>query len=175
MISAFRKCLLCSAVALSLFSLSSCGPKPDESNAKRMVTEALKLMVDKPNTINILKISKLDSVFGNKFVNDQEQTEILQLIMQTNKRIMGDAKTIDEVDFSDAARSALMERQIEATDKIRSLLFHQDRSDNKFSGWKMKVEFEAKDGDGKPYHSEYWFILDPHTKYILHSFEIPLL
>lgn len=175
MMTAFRKCFLCAAVGLSLFSLSSCGPGLDESKAKGMVTEALKLMVDKPSSVRILKISGLDSVFGNNFLNDQEKTEIVQLMMHTNKRIIGDAKTIEEVDFSDAARSALMERQIEATDKLRSLLFRQDRSDHKFSGWKMKVEFEAKDGDGKPYHSEYWFILDPQTKYVLHSFEIPLL
>lgn len=175
MMDAVKKSLLIAFTALSLFSLASCGNKPNESNAKGLATEALQLLVDNPESIKILNISSLDSVFGNNFIHDDEKMAIAQMMMQTNKRIIGDAKTIDEVDFSDAARSALMERQIEASDKLRSLLFSHDRSDGRFSGWRIKVEFEAVDGDGEPYHSEYWFILDPQTRYILHSFEIPLL
>ncbi len=42
-----------------------------------------------------------------------------------------------------------------------------------FNGWKVKIDFEAK--TRKPYHSEYWFILDKEAEIVVKSFEIPLL
>ncbi len=44
-----------------------------------------------------------------------------------------------------------------------------------FNGWKVKIDFEAKTLKGKPYHSEYWFILDKEAEIVVKSFEIPLL
>ncbi len=32
-----------------------------------------------------------------------------------------------------------------------------------------------KTSQGKPYHSEYWFILDKEAEFVVKSFEIPLL
>ena len=39
----------------------------------------------------------------------------------------------------------------------------------------VKIDFEAKTLKGKPYHSEYWFILDKEAEIVVKSFEIPLL
>ena len=44
-----------------------------------------------------------------------------------------------------------------------------------FSGWKVKIEYEATDSDGQPYRSEYWFIMDKDAQCVIRSFEIPLL
>ena len=44
-----------------------------------------------------------------------------------------------------------------------------------FNGWKVKIEFEAKDSGGKPYRSEYWFILDKEALCVVKSFEVPLM
>ena len=44
-----------------------------------------------------------------------------------------------------------------------------------FSGWKVKIEYEATDSDGQPYRSEYWFIMDKEAQCVIRSFEIPLL
>ena len=44
-----------------------------------------------------------------------------------------------------------------------------------FNGWKVKIDFEAKTLKGKPFHSEYWFILDKEAEIVVKSFEIPLL
>lgn len=175
MIGLFKKLFFHCCLLIPLFHFCSCNSGPNEANAQNLTTEALTLLVDRPETLKILKISSLDSVFGKSFINPDEKTEIVQLIMRTNKLIMGNAKSIEDVDFSDSARSALMERQIEATDKIRPLLFSQNRSDGQFTGWKIKIEYEAVDESNRPYHSEYWFILDRNAKHILHSFEIPLV
>ena len=42
-------------------------------------------------------------------------------------------------------------------------------------GWKVKIEYEAQSESGKPYRSEYWFILDKDATCVVNSFEIPLL
>ena len=160
---------------LALLPMVACSDDPDVNKAREVATEALYLMVDNPESVEIINYSDLDSVFGNNFITEDEKLQVAQILMQTNKRIIGDAKTIDEVDFSEAARSALMDRQIEATDRLRPLLFKDNRSQSCFNGWKLKVEYEALDADNQPYHAEYWFILDPKTNHVLHSFEIPLL
>ena len=49
-----------------------------------------------------------------------------------------------------------------------------DGSPQPFSGWKVKVDFESVDADGRSYHSEYWFILDREAQCVVKSFEIPL-
>ena len=49
-----------------------------------------------------------------------------------------------------------------------------DGSPQPFSGWKVKVDFEGVDTDGRSYHSEYWFILDKEAQCVVKSFEIPL-
>lgn len=44
-----------------------------------------------------------------------------------------------------------------------------------FTGWKVKIEYEATDSDEQPYRSEYWFIMDKEAQCVIRSFEIPLL
>ncbi len=71
-----------------------------------------------------------------------------------------------------------MERQMSSLSALRSLVTVKDPNDKTqkpFNGWKVKIEYEAKNEDGTPYHSEYWFILDKEATCVVNSFEIPLL
>ena len=70
-----------------------------------------------------------------------------------------------------------MERQMSAMSVLRSLLPDVSAGKEKkdFSGWKVKIEYEAQDGSGNPYRSEYWFILDRDATCVVKSFEIPLI
>ena len=70
----------------------------------------------------------------------------------------------------------LMERQMEAMSVLRSMTPQaNDNVTKSFTGWKVKIEYEGKDSGGKPYHSEYWFILDKEAQCVIKSFEIPLM
>ncbi len=40
-----------------------------------------------------------------------------------------------------------------------------------FSGWKVKIEYEATDSDGQSYRSEYWFIMDKEAQCVIRSFD----
>lgn len=77
-----------------------------------------------------------------------------------------------------------MKRQMEAMTALRPLMLSgelksvSDESSQErktFSGWKVKIEYEATDSDGQPYRSEYWFIMDKEAQCVIRSFEIPLL
>ncbi len=85
---------------------------------------------------------------------------------------------MENINFEDVELAGLMERQMSAMSALRSLagLSLDDPDKPKpFSGWKVKVEYVAKTVDGKPYRSEYWFILDKDANCVIKSFEIPLL
>lgn len=85
---------------------------------------------------------------------------------------------MDNIDFNDTELAGLMERQMSAMVALRSLTGMIPEESDKpkpFTGWKVKVEYEAKTVDGKPYHSEYWVIIDKNADCVIKSFEIPLL
>ena len=80
--------------------------------------------------------------------------------------------------------SGQMKRQMDAMTALRSLMVtgelkpagdEASQERKPFSGWKVKIEYEATDSDGQPYRSEYWFIMDKEAQCVIRSFEIPLL
>lgn len=80
--------------------------------------------------------------------------------------------------------SGQMKRQMDAMTALRSLMVTEElkpagdeanQERKPFSGWKVKIEYEATDSDGQPYRSEYWFIMDKEAQCVIRSFEIPLL
>ena len=86
----------------------------------------------------------------------------------------------ENFDIDNKEVSELMERQMDAAAVLRSFMPDEDIVDHssgkrEFSGWKVKIEYEAASTDGKPYRSEYWFILDKDAVCVVKSFEIPLI
>lgn len=72
----------------------------------------------------------------------------------------------------------MMERQMSCLSALRSLVsFDSDEEakERPFSGWKVKIEYEAVSESGNRYRSEYWFILDKDARFVVQSFEIPLI
>lgn len=94
--------------------------------------------------------------------------------------------TNDFEDFNPDNRemNELVERQMDAMTSLRSLVAYGDiqaevhgqkRPKAPFSGWKVKVEYEVPNAQGKLCRSECWFILDKEAQIVVKSFEIPLL
>ena len=90
----------------------------------------------------------------------------------------------DNPDSECHGMSGQMKCQMDAMTVLRSLMLSGELKSTgdeisqeckPFSGWKVKVEYEATDSDGKPYCSEYWFIMDKEAQCVIRSFEIPLL
>ena len=153
----------------------SCSGKP-ENRAVEVAEKALMASVDNPKSVKILGISKADSVFGRDYVTMDEKMALSMAMMKINEKVMKLTDGLENFNPDDKEISVLMERQMEAMSVLRAMTPQtNDNVVKSFTGWKVKVEYEGKDSGGKPYHSEYWFILDKEAQFVIKSFEIPLM
>ena len=166
-----KKLLILPAVAVLLGMGSACSGN-SENKAQDMARKALMASVDNPEAVKIVGISKPDSVFGREYVT-----------MKISRRFMEDTD-FDNPDSECHGMSGKMKRQMDAMTALRSLMVtgelkpagdEASHERKPFSGWKVKIEYEATDSDGQPYRSEYWFIMDKEAQCVIRSFEIPLL
>ena len=171
--------LLISGIAIwsgiFFFACSSNNPK---QRARAVAEKSLMACVDCPETVEIKAFSDADSVFGREYITLDERIAIATSMMRISSRVMEQTDNMENIDFNDVELAGLMERQMSTMSALRSLTgLDTDNSEKPkpFTGWKVKVEYEAKTADGKPYHSEYWFILDKNADCVIKSFEIPLL
>ena len=161
--------------SIFFFACNSNNPK---KRTRAVAEKSLMACVDCPETVEIKAFSDADSVFGREYVTLDERVSIASAMMKISSRVMEQTDNMENVDFKDAELAGLMERQMSAMSALRSLAgsdFDNAKGPKPFTGWKVKVEYEAKTIDGKPYHSEYWFILDKNAECVIKSFEIPLL
>lgn len=139
----------------------------------RMVTDCLHLMADNPESVKIIGISTPDSVFGKNFFNTDELVQILDNISNFNDKIFGHKSL--PMNLDDPKVAAKLQRGANLTDLIRPLMTNDGSEEGEFSGWKIKVLYECTDQFNDTIKNERYFIFDKDLKYILHSFEIPIL
>ena len=166
-----------------LFYFASCSGRP-EKRAVEIAERALKATVDNPESIQIKGISKADSVFGKEYVNQHAKGCPFHALDAVRPQVDGGNGLLPEPRKDDTAMSDQVTRQLDAMTNLRALIAYGEleganpqkaKEKKPFNGWKVKIDFEAKTLKGKPYHSEYWFILDKEAEIVVKSFEIPLL
>lgn len=176
-----KKLLILPAVAVLLGMGIGCSDN-SENDAQNMAKKALMASVDNPESVKIVGISKPDSVFGREYVTMKEKMALSVAIMKISRRFMENTE-LDNPNAECHGMSGQMKRQMDAMTALRSLMVSGElkpasdeaRQERKpFSGWKVKIEYEATDSDGQPYRSEYWFIMDKEAQCVIRSFEIPL-
>lgn len=150
------------------------GIKKKEPDCISMARECLMLLADKPETVNIIGFSNPDSVYGKAFLNNEELMQIFENISAFNDRVFGSSPS--SIDLDNPKLAAQIQRGAIVSDLVQSNILMSDSpvSDN-FSGYKMKVLYESLDQFNDTIKNERYFIFDKDMKYILHSFEIPLL
>lgn len=171
--------LLISGVIIwgSIFFAIGCSNNPKE-RARSVAEKSLLACVDCPETVRIKAVSKPDSVFGRDYVTQDEQMNIAMAMLKINQKVMAETDNMENIDLENREMTELMERQMSALSVLRSLVRFDDlkkKEQKPFNGWKVKIEYEAQSESGKPYRSEYWFILDKDATCVVNSFEIPLL
>ena len=171
--------LLISGVIIwgSIFFAIGCSNNPRE-RAKSVAEKSLLACVDCPETVKIKAVSKPDSVYGRDYVTQDEQMNIAMAMLKINQKVMAETDNMENIDFENKEMTELMERQMSAVSILRNLVRFDDPANKEkkaFNGWKVKIEYEAQSESGKPYRSEYWFILDKDATCVVNSFEIPLL
>ena len=177
-----KKLLILPAVAVLLAMGTGC-PGNSGNKAQDIARKALLVSVDNPESVKIVGISKPDSVFGREYVTMKEKMALSVAMMKISRRFMEDTD-FDNPDSECHGMSKQMKRQMDAMTALRSLMVTEElkpagdaagQERKSFSGWKVKIEYEATDSDGRPYRSEYWFIMDKEAQCVIRSFEIPLL
>ena len=152
------------------------GNSNPKSRAREVAEKALLASVDRPETVKIHAVSAPDSVFGRDYITQEEKMAISVAMMKVSEKVTKETDGFESIDFEDKAMSDLMERQMSVMSVIRNLAsFEMHNGKKPFSGWKVKIEYEAESDNGFPYRSEYWFILDKEAVCVVKSFEIPLL
>lgn len=177
-----KKLLILPAVAVLLGMGTGCSDN-SENKAQDIARKALMALVDNPESVKIVGISKPDSVFGREYVSMKEKMALSVAMMRISRRFMENTD-FDNPDSECHGMSRQMKRQMDAMTALRSLMVTEElkpagdevgQERKPFSGWKVKIEYEATDSDGQPYRSEYWFIMDKEAQCVIRSFEIPLL
>lgn len=165
--------ILAGMFVMMLFSSCVSADKKKEAENMRMVTECLHLMADNPGSVKIIGVSTPDSVFGKNFFNTDELVQILDNISNFNDKIFGHKSL--PMNLDDPKVAAKLQRGAALTDLIRPLMTNDESEKGVFSGWKIKVLYECLDQFNDTIKNERYFIFDKDLKYILHSFEIPIL
>ena len=145
--------------------------------APEVAKTALYASVDNPESVNVIAVSRPDSVFGSNYIDNDEKMAIANAMMRVNEKVMKRTDGLRNLDFEDTAMTELLNRQMSAMSALRSLVGYDspDALQKPFSGWKVKIEYEAVSESGSPYRSEYWFILDRDAHCVVNSFEIPVI
>ena len=158
--------------------LTGCADRT-EGRAMKLAEKALTATIAHPQSVEIIGISKPDSVFGQEYITKDEQMVLSMAMMKINEKVMKETNGMENFDPDNKEMASLMERQMEAMSSLRQMMNYSTRLSGKkpqdFTGWKVKVEYKSKDVEGRPYHAEHWFIMDKEAECVVKSFEIPLL
>lgn len=165
------------ALVWGIIAMAMCWREKPQKRAVRVAQTALHASVDNPESVKVIAVSEPDSVFGRCYIDDDEKMAIAMSMMKVNEKVMSQTDGLRDLDLEDSSVTDLVSRQMSAMGALRSFAGFRlpDAPRKPFSGWKVKIEYEALSEDGSPYRSEYWFILDRDARCVVNSFEIPLL
>jgi len=138
-----------------------------------LAEEHIRQTVDYSKQLKIIAISEPDSAFGIHYFTQKEVRGMMLMMQKVSESIMKRTNNMTEFNPGDHYVMELAERQMKAMGEIRSMIHQADRKGN-WSGWKIKVDYEARNKDGLPYKAERWLFLDKDGKNIFNSFEIPI-
>ena len=121
----------------------------------------------------ILGISEPDSAFGTGYLSQKEKESMMAVMQKVTQTIMKRTNNMTEFNPDDKYVIGLAERQMKAMSEIRSTIYDSDRK-GEWSGWKVRVDYQARNRSGMEYKSERWLFIDKDGKEVVRSFDIPL-
>ena len=158
------------AVAV-LLTMTACTDKSQQM--VKLAEMSLRQSVGEGSEVKMLGVSEPDSAFGANYLAPDEKKAVISTMKRVTDEIMSRTKNMTEFDPNDAYVIGLAERQMKANSDLRGMLYDCDRKGD-WSGWKVKIDYEAKDGHGLEYRAERWFFLDKEASVIFKTMEFPL-
>ena len=154
-----------------LLSVSSC--TNSQHRTAELAKSHLEQSVDNPKQLKIISISDPDSVFGTTYFTGQEQKNIMIIMGQVTKSIMKRTNNFENFNADDAYVIDLAGRQMRANSEIRELLLNQTNN-REWTGWKVKVDFQAMNHTGLEYKAERWYFINKDVSQVIKTLELPL-
>ena len=164
----WRLSFLFSLLVMAL--LASCDRK---ARMVRLAEENIRMSVESPVGFSITGISDPDSAFGVNYLSQHEINSMTALMQNVTAVIMERTNDMTAFNPDDHYVMGLAERQMKAMADLRTMV-HKTSEKGEWSGWKLRVDYEAKDKYGETYRAERWFFFDKDGKTIHKSFELPL-
>lgn len=158
-------------LAGSLLFGTSCSPS--KGQLQQVAEESLRQSLYHPDELRILAVAEPDSAFGLSYFSKSEVNGILRTLKAVTDTIMARTDNMSRFDPDDGYTISLADRQMRATAEVRDLLFRSAHRGD-FSGWKVRIDYEAADHGGQRYRSERWAFIDKDGNNVLRSFDIPL-
>ena len=87
--------------------------------------------------------------------------------------IMRRTDNMQSLDINDFYVMDLAERQMRANSDIRQML-SQATDRKEWTGWKVKIDYQAVTHHGMKYNAERWFFISMDGKAVVRTFELPL-
>ncbi|MBD5419128.1 MAG: hypothetical protein HDR48_03715 [Bacteroides sp.] len=169
---------ICLMVLASFTFLYACACDPKRSASESAETALLATAVN-PDDVKIIAVSKPDSIFNHEFLSTNDKQKISSILMAINDKVMSVTNNLESIEKLDDNVNDLMFRQMSAMSVLRSMdapMIEQPTvNTRKFTGWRVKIEYEGIGAYGNKIHSEYWALLDKTGHHVINSFEIPLL
>ena len=160
-------CLLLGIAVL----MASCSDKKKE--LQQLAEENLRLSVEYPRQLDIVAISEPDSAFGFSYFSQKEKAGIVRIMKSVTDSIMKRTDNMQSLDINDFYVMDLAERQMRANSDIRQML-SQATGKKEWTGWKVKIDYQAVTHHGMKYNAERWFFISMDGKAVVRTFELPL-
>lgn len=164
----WRLSFLFSLLVMAL--LASCDRK---ARMVGLAEENIRMSMESPVGFSITGISDPDSAFGVNYLSQHEINSMTALMQNVTAVIMERTNDMTAFNPDDHYVMGLAERQMKAMADLRTMV-HKTSEKGEWSGWKLRVDYEAKDKYGETYRAERWFFFDKDGKAIHKSFELPL-
>lgn len=155
---------------MAAIMISACDRK---EKMMELVETNLRQTLDNPDCMKILAMSEPDSAFGTHYFSQDEMKGMLVVMQEVTNEIMERTDNMTSFNPEDRYVMDMAERQMKAMSEMRSMVRQASRK-GKWSGWKVKVDYQCKNNNGIDYKAERWFFLDKDGNAIFSSFELPL-
>lgn len=155
---------------LVIVLLTSCDRK---TRMAGLAEENIRMSVESLDGFSITAISEPDSAFGVNYLSQHEVNGITAIMQSVTAIIMDRTNNMMAFNPDDHYVMSLAERQMKAMADLRTMVYKTNEK-GEWSGWKLRVDYKAKDKYGEIYRAERWLFFDKDGKDIHRSFELPL-
>ena len=158
-------------LVVALLCLTGCTNK--RHALKQLAVENLKQSVEYPKQLQVMAISEPDSAFGFSYFSQKEKAGIVRIMKWVTDSIMRRTDNMQSLDINDFYVMDLAERQMRANSDIRQMI-NQATDKKEWTGWKVKIDYQAVTHHGMKYNAERWFFISIDGKAVVRTFELPL-